>query len=89
MTQSNLIETDKLDNNLSCFIFGIKYILEHICHKCKCESIQSASRWLKVCLALFISFFTVRTAITNCMHTFTFINTCFDTTITNNRGKPS
>ena len=62
---SNLIENDKLDNK-SCFIFGIKYILEHICHKCKCEStcIQSASRRLKVCLILFISYLTIRTAIT-------------------------
>ena len=52
---SNLIEIDKLDNK-NCFVYGIKYIFirTYICHKCKCKSIQSALRRLKVCLTLFI-----------------------------------
>ena len=48
---------------------GIKYILEQICQKWKYESIQSASRRLKVCLTLFISVVIIRTAIMHCLHT--------------------
>ena len=70
---------------ISFKIPGIKYILEQICQKWKCESIQSASRRLKLCLTLFISFHGMHAH----MFIFKFINTCFDTTLTNNRGKPS
>ena len=41
----------------------IKYILEQICQKCNCKSVQSASRLLKVCLASRISVAIIRTAI--------------------------
>ena len=57
---------------ISFKIPGIKHILEQICQKWKCESIQSASCWLKVCLTLFISVVIIRTAIImimNCLHT--------------------
>ena len=69
----------------------IKYILEEICQKWKCESIQSASRQLKVCLTLFIYFVIIRTTIMNCMHTCLadskFINTCVDVYNANKQGQ--